>query len=292
MSGATSIVPVAWVGNGGEDTVRSNKRRSRKNRRNRRGHREAIQHGTARADHPEPIWTSGILTHAGLSFLVNLSTGKLAADISPLYTLLAAIQQTLSNRLAYSIVIASAQFVRALEHMGFEAELVPACTSLVRKGEKRPIDIGVWEHPPVVHPDGTTDGHVVVWADSYKRCIDLGLCHHPEMLKLSSDNDSLTNPIVLPIAGGRAQFFDSGTQHTTLRPPFGIFWTLFPQWNSRLEPFFIRHEDEIERGGLALANVTVDLLSALAVYNDLAELYRLYPRLSNLLSGRVRLPNS
>jgi hypothetical protein len=227
-----------------------------------------------------------------LSFLINLSAGQLAADITPLYTLLAAIQQTLSNRLAYSIVIASAQFAHALEHLGFEAELIPACTTLVREGQKRPIDIGVWKHPPVVRPDGTTDGHVVVWADSYRRCIDLGLCHHPEMLKLSSDNDSLTNPIVLPIAGGRAQFLDSSNQQATLRPPFGIFWNLFPQWNSRLEPFFVYHANEIERGGLALANVTVDLLSALAVHSDLAELYRLYPRLSYLIAGDARLPNT
>jgi hypothetical protein len=213
-----------------------------------------------------------------MEYLMGLSAGIVPVDTAPLYILLAATTQALEGRSSYSAVLASAQFAYALEHLGFKAEMIPACTTLVHKNGTDKIDIGVWERPPAMRNDGITDGHLVVWVDSFKRLIDLGPCNQPALLKLSSEEEPLINPIVLPIAGGRKQLFD--TQSTTLRPPYGIFWTFFPRWMSRYEFFFQRHTTAVEDGGLALANVTVGLLSSLIMYSDLRGFDQLFPQLA------------
>lgn len=239
-------------------------------------------------DRAGPPYAAEPVVLRGMEYLMALSAGIVPVEAAPLYALLAATNQALEGRSSYSVVLASAQFAFALEHLGFKAELIPACTTLVHKNGTDKIDIGVWERPPVMRNDGITDGHLVVWADSFKRLIDLGICNQPTVLELSSDEEPLTNPIVLPIAGGRKQLFD--TQSTTLRPPFGIFWTFFPHWMPRFDPFFHRHAAAVEEGGLALANVTVGLLSALMMYSDLTGFDRLFPQLAARMEFNSGMP--
>jgi hypothetical protein len=185
--------------------------------------------------------------------------------------------------------MATAQFVRAIQYLGLEAELVPACTTMSHQNGTATIDIGVWEHPPVMRDDGTINGHAILWAESFKRCIDLGLCNHPAALKLFSEDPSFAIPVVVPMRG-KAQLVDQDRRNMFLRKPFGIYWTTFPHWVSSYDPFLLRHANAITQGGLALANVAVDLLSALAVFTDLSDLGRLYPQLADLISGRASLP--
>jgi hypothetical protein len=250
--------------------------------------RESAPDGDDSLDRAHAGWAADPVVLRGMEYLIALSAGILSVDAAPLYALLAATNQALEGRPSYSAVLASAQFAFALEHLGFNAELIPACTTLVHQNGTDKIDVGVWERPPVMRNDGVTDGHLVVWVDSLKRLIDLGLCNQPMLLKLSSDEKPLTNPIVLPIAGGRKQLFD--TQGTTLRPPFGIFWTFFPHWMPRFEFFFHRHATAIEDGGLALVDVTVGLLSALVMYGDLSGFDQLFPQLAARMEFNRSMP--
>jgi hypothetical protein len=227
-----------------------------------------------------------------MELFAALNDGVLSADVMPLYALLVAIYEAIGGRPSYPVAVASAQLVRALEHLGFEAELVPASIAVAHEGEKRIMSIGAWEHPPMVRDDGTTDGHVVVWADSFKRCIDLSVCNHPMLLESSSDDQKLTMPIILPVAGGLEELLDKSRQHVLPRPPFMMMWIFIPQWKSYFNSFLSRHMPVIEDGGLALAKVAIDLLSAIAVYSDMSRLNQRYPWLAEMLSGQMDLPSS
>lgn len=217
--------------------------------------------------------------------------GVLPVDVMPLYALLIPIYHAITRRPNYPVVVASAQLVRALEHLGFEAELVPASILIAREGdEKHPMDIGAWKHPPVLRDDGTTDGHVAIWADSFRRCIDLGPCNHPVLLKSSSDSQNLVGPVVLPMGEGREKLLDDSRRATILRLPFVMCWTFIPQWKPYFDPILACNSSAIEDGGLALAKVAVDLLSAIAVYSDMSKFNKRYPWLTELLSGQADLP--
>jgi hypothetical protein len=230
----------------------------------------------------------------GTAFFTTLAFGAIATEIAPLYALLTAVNQAIGRRRSYPAVLASAQLVRAFENLGFEAALLAGCTTLVRRDQQtsRPdtIDIGVWKHLPTTRQDGTTDGHGVAWTSTFGRIIDLGLCNHPLMIEMSADNEKMTSPVVLEIPGGKNQLLDSRSRVMTIRDPFLIGWNFFPSATKPLDAFLTRHAGAVEHGGLALANVAIDLLSALAVYKDLAELKELYPRLAELMS-KVDMPN-
>lgn len=237
----------------------------------------------------KPLPIADLLLSPSMDLLYAIAQGALSVDVMPLYALLAGTYQAIGRRPAYSAVLASAQLVSALEHLDFDAELIPACTAVYGQDRTHLTDIGIWRHPPVVRDDGTTDGHVVVWADSFRRFIDLGVCNQPTILE-ASDGQSLPSPAVLPMAGGRKQLLDEASGAMTLRPPFAFAWNFFPEWKRRFDPFLAYHATTVEHGGLALANVAIGLLSALAIYSDLTNLTQLYPRLDALLSGRAILP--
>ncbi|MDB6084374.1 MAG: hypothetical protein JWN43_2255, partial [Gammaproteobacteria bacterium] len=204
----------------------------------------------------------------------------------------ASVCQAVGGRAAYRCIVACGQLMRALQYLGFDAELIPACTSVsrVERGDVRMADIGVWDHPPVIRSNGTTDGHLAVWSDSLNRCIDIGVCHEPALRRASTGEQVLTLPAILPVPGGRQQLLHTARSIVTLRHPFALSWMFFPQWRSRFDPLLDHHSAVIEHGGLALAHVVVDLLSAVAVYRDLGQLGELYPRLGSLVYGQALLP--
>ena len=238
---------------------------------------------------PKPMPGAEFLLLPDMDFFDAVSSGMLPVDVIPLYALLAGIYQAVGRRPAYSAALASAQLVRALEHLGFDAELIPACTAVYRQDRTHVTDIGVYQQPPVVRDDGVTDGHVVVWSNTFRRCIDLGVCNQHTLLE-TSNGRTLTSPIVLPMAGGIKQLLDEASGAATLRLPFVFGWNFFPEWRSRFDPFLSYHATAINQGGIALAKVAVGLLSALSVYSNLTELEQLYPRLGALLSGQADLP--
>jgi hypothetical protein len=230
-----------------------------------------------------------LLLSGGENFVVG-SWEILPLEIVPLYAALSAIHQAIGDRPTYSTIIASAQLARGLEYLGFDAELIPASTTVFRmeNGRKKVVNIGVWNHPPLMRDNGTTDGHVVVWAASFKRCVDLGGCQNWILRRTAAENGGTVLPWVAPFPGGRRQLV--GQIPAIISGQFAFTWALFPQWGPGFESLLAHHARAIEHGGLALGHVVVDLLSALAVHRDLGELLQRYPHLDGLVSGRTLLP--
>jgi hypothetical protein len=230
----------------------------------------------------EDLWLPGV-EH----YLIGPSLALTPVEVTPLHAMLAAIYQAVGGRPTYPGIVASGQLARGLDYLGFEAELFPACTSVFRLSQ-----VGGWE---AMSADGQTRGHLVVWAASFNQCIDLTVCHEPALVRASVGGEVLMLPAVLPMPRGREQLLygaeSVGAEAIGVdRPPFRITWKFFPEWGPRFDPLLAHHAVAIEHGGLSLAHVVVDLLSALAVHQDLRQLDELYPRFGSLLSGAVRLP--
>jgi hypothetical protein len=267
-------------------------------KRNTRRHRREPIRGTIYARERSPVTSQRELRVAeqgpehllppGLDHLA-LGLGLLPLEAAPLYALVTAVYQAISSRPMYSSIVASSQLVRGLNYLGFDAELIPAYTML-RRANGQIIEIGVYGPSPNVSDDGGSDGHAVVWAESFNRCIDLGVCNNPALQRAFVDNEALTIPVVLPVPDGRDALINSSASIVTERRPFMMTWIFLPQWITLYEPLLRYHAPAIEHGGLAMAHVSVDLLSAVSVYQDIAQLAELYPRLGDLLSGRDRLP--
>ncbi|MDW5325360.1 hypothetical protein [Plantactinospora sp. KLBMP9567] len=213
-------------------------------------------------------------------------------EATPVQAIVAAAHQAIGGRSAYPGVLAAGQLARGLSLLGFDTELIPACTVVCYSdhGKTRFRDVGVWKEAPVVRADGSTDGHVVVWCDSLNRCIDLAPCQDRMLRGASTPEEAFDHPVVLPVVGGRRQLLDRQRQIMAPRPPFALHWTFFPDWAPLFDPLLDRHSAAIEQGGLAMAHAAVDLLAAVAVVRDLSQLDEWYPRLGDLLSGRQSLP--
>lgn len=225
------------------------------------------------------------------NFLIGMLE-KISIELTPLYAAIAVAHQALGKRPLLSPVIASAQFVEALKHLNLNAELIIACTSILRSGQdgSEIVDIGVWDHLPQVHDDGTTDAHAVIWSNSFNRCIDIGVCQNQVLQQASTAKDNLCLPVILPSPHGREKLLYASHTVTTIRPPFSITWMFFPDWSFHLNPFLKYHAPIIAQGGLAMAHAVVDLLATLALCRDTKEIDHLYPSLSAFIGGRTLLP--
>lgn len=213
-------------------------------------------------------------------------------EVTPLYAILTAAYQAIGGRAAYSEIVASAQLVRGLEHLGFEAELIPARTNVFRlsRGGAGVTEANTWDHPQTTSGGGATDKNLVVWAASFNRCVDLSMCQNEVLKRASVNGEIFTFPVILPMPGGLEQLLHRADLIGAERPPFKISWKFFPEWKPQFDSVLAHYAATIEHGGLALAHVVVDLLSASAVHRDLRQIEDLYPRLGGLLSGGVHLP--
>lgn len=217
---------------------------------------------------------------------------KIEVELLPLYTMIAVLRQGLAEYSYSSTVIPSAQVVRGLEYLGFKAQLIAACATLVQSGEppRQMTDLGTWESPPVIREDGTTDAHTVIWADSFSRCIDLSICQHPAVKAAAPRTDSVdTTPAVLP-AKDLDTLLNSAKTAAYFRGPYAILLVFTAPWTKLLDPLLERQSQIVEQGGLALAHAVLDQLFSISAEKNLEELIGIYPTLGDLLTERTRLP--
>lgn len=209
-------------------------------------------------------------------------------ELTPLYAMISAMYQVLGGQESPSPVIASAQMARGLEYLGCEADLIVTCTSFyeLKGGSVSLEDIGVWSHPPVIRSDGTTDAHVVVWTNSFSRCIDLGVCQSATLRRAPN---AQAGPAILP-AADRDALLNTARALVAFRGKLALQWMFFPQWTPCLDLLWSRHADIIQHGGLALAHMVVDQLSAVAVSRDLSQLRDRYRAIGQLLTDELQLP--
>lgn len=272
-------------------------RRRRNTRRHRRDPARRPVHIPQRVvagfDQPETVPVAEDLWLPGAEhYLLNLWLGP-PDEQTPLYAMLAAVYHAIAGRASQPRIIVSAQLARGIEYLGFEAALLPACARVFRlnRGRDEIAEVGAWDAVSVY---GEAEGHLVVWTASFNQCIDLAMCQDDALVSASTDGQ-LMLPAVLPMPGGLAQLLyktaSVGAEAIGVeRPPFRITWNFFPERMGQFDPLLADYTDVIERGGLSLAHVVLDLLSALAVHHDMHQLNSLHSHLSRLLSGDVRLP--
>lgn len=206
-------------------------------------------------------------------------------DVIPLYAMLTAVHHAIARRPNYPGIVASGQLANGLIHLGFEAELIPAHNKIYRASSRLTGDVEFdsWD---IISSDAETGGHLAVWTPSFGRCIDLAASQDPMLTR----GEPPILPMVFAMPGGQKQLLYQG-EFVAERPPFVISCIFSNKRNSRFDPLIARHAAAIEHGGLSLAQLVVDLLSAFAIYLDLHPLCDLYPHLNDLLNGQTRLPD-
>ena len=289
--GSDGYASLLYIPPGWEGPMSQRKRNARRRPEPLRRPVQAPQPATADSDAPELAPVTEDLLLPEVSSFVSGTSSMLPVEVTPLYTTLAAIYHAIGGRTTYPGIAASGQLVRGLEYLGFEAELFPAYTKifLPNRGRVGITEFDVWDSQAIPE-DGASDGHLVVWTASFNRCIDLAVCQDRTLLRASVDGKVFTLPVVLPMSGDHEQLLCGAKLVGAERPPFRISWEFLPDRRPRFDPLLAHHAAAIEHGGLALAHIVVDLLSAFAVRHDLSQLDDLYPRLSGLLSGRLHLP--
>ncbi|MFG1928575.1 hypothetical protein [Cryptosporangium sp. NPDC048952] len=136
------------------------------------------------------------------------------------------------------------------------------------------------------------DGHLFVWSDSFDRGIDVGICHATPLVgTLSADGEDLAVPAVMEVNGG-VRALAAGAMAVLPRPPFIASWRHVPLEHTPVKTVLTRERAAIDQGGLALAQVTLDLLAALSVLRDLHDLSSHYPTLGRLLRHEAQLPSA
>ncbi|MFI0449770.1 hypothetical protein [Actinomadura sp. 6N118] len=217
---------------------------------------------------------------------------KVSVELVPLYTALAVVHDDMSGAHANACVPICHQLAGALAHLGFDAEVMTACAQVGDRDRQDVTyaDIGVWDRPPIVRPDGTTDGHVVLWANSFRRLVDPTIAQAPMLMEAARTDVQFTLPTILPVAS-REQLLSMPTI-STAKGPYLITWMLLPDWNEALMPALFGDIGEaMPYATLALAYECLHVMRALGEERtDLRQLHNRYPRLGDLLAGRRQLP--
>ncbi len=216
---------------------------------------------------------------------------RVPVELVPLYAPMAIIHQTMSGSPANVCYLACYQLVQICELLGFEAEMWVACATVFRpdQGPVKCADVGVWGRPPQVWDGNVTDGHVVVWAESFKRLIDPTIVQEPALHRAAQEDDILCQPLVLRVPDRETLL--SRPTHTFPFGPFSVSYMFFPHWISALNVLKEGELGEVQEYlALQMAHMTIELIQLLATRRDLGALSSLYPKLGALLAGEVALP--
>jgi hypothetical protein len=157
----------------------------------------------------------------------------------------------------------------------------------VDKDGRRYGGIGV-NGEATVYPDGTTNGHTVVWAESFGRLVDATVAQHPELNRAvhrGSLNQSA--PLVLPV-GAREVLLQGAIG--AIRPPYQLAYLALPQYTCVFDGWIAKYREPLDYGALSLAHRGQVALEAAGRMRNIRELGHLYPQLGRLLSGVDQLP--
>lgn len=208
------------------------------------------------------------------------------AEVVPLYAVLAAIHQEMSGRAVNACLPVCFQAVAALRHLGLEAEFMAAYVQ-VSQGDRRFADIGV-PGPATVRADWTTNGHAIVWAETFGRLVDPTAAQHPELNRAAHPDDvSFGAPIVLPV-GSRDTLLQGAIG--AIRAPFQLAYLAQPEHTGVFTRWYDQFAEALEFGGLSLAHRALIVLQAAGQMRNLREPNPTYPQVGELLAGRAQLP--
>jgi hypothetical protein len=217
---------------------------------------------------------------------------QVPVEQTPLYAVLTVLHQALSGKPVGTCVLSCHQISGALHHLGFHAEPIAACATLYRNTDTftEVSEVGVSKRPPIVRPDGTTTGHMVVWTRSFGLVIDPSLVQHPILLSRAAEHPIYSIPVPVEAPTDR----DELLQHRlalALDTQLSASWLLLPELTDATNAVLdgpMRTAAKL--GGLGLATDALDVLQRLGEDRDLSQLPDLYPRLGALLRGEQYLP--
>ncbi|MEV0217823.1 hypothetical protein [Micromonospora sp. ALFpr18c] len=213
-------------------------------------------------------------------------------EMVPLLAVLAVLHQAQSGMPVGTCVPTSHQVSGALRHLGFEAEAVAAYASLYRVTDTftEVSEVGVWKRPPVVHADGTTNGHMVVWTPSFAQLVDATLVQDPLLLAAAQVDPVYSTPVFVEVPTNRREFF-AARPVAWLDDHLYASWVLLPEWTRLMDPVLAGEASTVvELGALGLATDALRLIAAVAEERDLSAMLVQCPRLGALLRGEHQLP--
>lgn len=214
-----------------------------------------------------------------------------AVELLPLFAALAVIHSELTGTPAACSVPVCWQLQGCLEYLGFDSEVIAASSLVMRDGDNRPERVGQIDHLPSLKDDGSTNGHVVVWADSFGQLVDPTIVRAQYLQAMAQGHPGLSFPVMLPVAD-RDTLFGATVICSSSRPTLNIAWGLLPHWTQALTPRPGSDLDTgIAYGKLAVAHITLEVVRGLNIVRaDTEQLRALYPALAALLNGSSQLP--
>ncbi len=213
-------------------------------------------------------------------------------ELVPMYAVLAVLHQKSSGLPVGTCVPTSFQISGALEHLGFRAEPIAACGLVHRVTDTftEISEVGVRTRPPVVFPDGTTTGHMIVWTSSFGHLIDATLVQDPTLLAAAHRDPVYSMPVFLPVPADRDAFLRTEPM-LVLDERLRASWILRPEWTAAMAPVLDGPMGLVARlGALALATDALEVVRDLGDERDLSSLAARSARLGRLLAGQESLP--
>jgi hypothetical protein len=211
-------------------------------------------------------------------------------ELLPIITALAVLHSGLSGTPGTCCVPVCWQLNGAMEHLGLASEVIAARALVTRDGNATLDQVGV-NQVPSLEADGSTDGHAVLWAESFGMLVDPTIVLSRHLQSVAQGNPVLSFPVVLRVPD-RETLFGADALCSSSRPSLSIMWGLLPQWTQALTPPPGSDlQAGIAYGQLALAHATLQIIQGLdRVRPDLGGLRTLHPQIAAFLDGRSQLP--
>jgi hypothetical protein len=213
-------------------------------------------------------------------------------ELLPVITALAIVHSELSGMPGACCVPLCWQLNGALEYLGLASEVIAAGGLVTRDGDATPDHVGVAQVPSL-RADGSTDGHAVLWAESFGLLVDPTIVLSRHVQAVAQGDPVLSFPVVIRVPD-RETLFGADALGSSSRPSLSIMWGLLPQWTQALTPPLGSDlEAGIAYGKLALAHAILQIIQGLArVRSDLGGLRSLYPQITAFLDdGGSQLPS-
>ena len=124
--------------------------------------------------------------------------------------------------------------------------------------------------PAKVRLDWTTDGHSIVWAESFGRLVDPTVAQHSGLNRAAHQDDlSFSAPIVLPV-GSRSTLLSGAIG--AVREPYQLAYLAQPEHTGIFDRWFEEFIEALDYGALALAHRALLVLQATAQMRNLRPL--------------------
>ena len=209
-----------------------------------------------------------------------------------MYTALALVYDELVGPPGKTCIPVCYQLLGSLKYLGFDGQVIAASALIMLNGSEDIEDVGEHKRPPRLENDGSTDGHAVLWLESFHRMIDPTIVQSRTIQTEAQLNENLGLPMVLPAPSLDVLLEPESPGLATIRGPHHIGWILQPQWTELLTP--VKGSDlhaGIAYGQLSLAYAILDVVRGLKHdRSDLQRLHDLYKPMTALLDEQIHLP--